>query len=119
MNIQIKRAYEPPEASDGFRILVDRMWPRGLSKEHLRLDMWLRDIAPSSPLRKWFGHDPAKWDQFKANYLEELANNPGSIELFLQAAKGQAKVTLVYGAKDPLHNQAVILQEFLQQHRKP
>jgi len=89
---------------------VDRIWPRGLTKEEARIDLWLKDIAPSTALRKWFGHDPAKWDEFKAKYLVELRPNPDSIQLLKQELD-KGNVTLVYAAKDEKHNQAVVIQE--------
>ena len=112
MNIRIKRAYEEPAAEDGERILVDRLWPRGLTKERAKVDLWLKDVAPSTELRKWFAHDPAKWAEFRLRYLEELERNKEQLSLLRQeAAKGT--VTLVYGAKDQEHNEAVILQKLL------
>lgn len=89
---------------------MDRIWPRGLTKEEARIDLWLKDIAPSTALRKWFGHDPAKWDEFKAKYLVELRPNPDSIQLLKQELD-KGNVTLVYAAKDEKHNQAVVIQE--------
>ena len=111
-NIRIKRAYEEPDSEDGTRVLVDRLWPRGLTKEKARVDVWLKDVAPSTELRKWFAHDPAKWSEFRSRYLEELKRNKEPLSLLRQeAAKGT--VTLVYGAKDQEHNEAVILQRLL------
>ena len=111
-NIRIKRAYEEPDREDGTRILVDRLWPRGLTKEKARVDIWLKDVAPSTELRRWFAHDPAKWAEFRSRYLEELKRNKELLSLLRQdAAKGT--VTLVYGAKDQQHNEAVILQRLL------
>jgi uncharacterized protein YeaO (DUF488 family) len=111
-NILIKRAYEEPDREDGTRILVDRLWPRGLTKEKAKVDLWLKDVAPSTELRKWFAHDPAKWTEFRSRYLDELKSNNGQVSLLRQeAAKGT--VTLVYGAKDQEHNEAVILQRLL------
>jgi uncharacterized protein YeaO (DUF488 family) len=112
MNIRIKRAYEEPAREDGERILVDRLWPRGLTKEKAKVDLWLKDVAPSTELRKWFAHDLAKWAEFRSCYLEELKRNQEQLSLLRQeAAKGT--VTLVYGAKDREHNEAVILQRLL------
>ena len=112
MGIRIKRAYEEPYPVDGTRILVDRLWPRGLTKEKAKVDLWLKDVAPSTELRKWFAHDPAKWAEFRSRYLEELKGNKEQLSLLRQeAAKGA--VTLVYGAKDQQHNEAVILQRLL------
>ena len=111
-SIRIKRVYEEPEIEDGTRILVDRLWPRGLTKEKARIDLWLKDVAPSTKLRKWFAHDPAKWTEFQARYREELKKGEEQISLLKQeAAKGT--ITLVYGAKDQQHNEAVVLQRLL------
>ena len=112
MSIRIKRVYEEPEGKDGERILVDRLWPRGLTKEKAKVDLWLKDVAPSTELRKWFAHDPAKWSEFRSRYEEELKGKKEEFSLLRQeAAKGA--VTLVYGAKDQEHNEAVILQKLL------
>ena len=110
MNIKIKRVYEQPDKDDGLRILVDRLWPRGLTKEKASVDLWLKDIAPSTELRKWFGHDPGKWSEFKKRYLTELQENGEEVCLLKQELK-KGKVTLVYGAKDEEHNEAVVIQE--------
>lgn len=109
---QIKRVYEEPDERDGCRILVDRLWPRGLTKVRAKVDVWLRDIAPSAELRKWFSHDPVKWDEFQRRYLEELQRKPEQVELLLHELK-KGPVTLLYGAKDELHNEAIILQRLL------
>lgn len=112
MTILLKRAYEPPEPSDGFRILVDRLWPRGVSKSSAHIDLWLKDIAPSTALRKWFDHDPLKWIEFRDRYFLELSRNPEAVgQLTEQLHRGV--VTLVYGAKDKEHNQAVALKAYL------
>jgi len=112
MSIRIKRVYEEPDEEDGRRILVDRLWPRGLTKEKARVDLWLKDVAPSTDLRKWFAHDPAKWTQFQERYREELKEGKEQISLLKQeAAKGT--ITLVYGARDQQHNEAVVLQKLL------
>jgi uncharacterized protein YeaO (DUF488 family) len=112
MTIQLKRVYEEPSKSDGTRILVDRLWPRGLTKEKAHVDLWLKDVAPSNGLRKWFAHDPAKWHEFKTRYKTELKRNAAQLTLLKQAiAKGPA--TLLYGAKDTEHNEAVVLQDLL------
>ena len=112
MKVRLKRVYEEPAKEDGTRILVDRLWPRGLTKEKAHVDLWLKDIAPSTQLRKWFAHDPAKWPEFKTRYRSELQHNKEQVELLKQAlAKGPA--TLLYGAKDEEHNEAVVLQELL------
>ena len=113
MSIRLKRAYEIPEQGDGFRILVDRLWPRGVSKGSARIDLWLKDIAPSTSLRKWFGHEPLKWLEFKTRYFAELDNNPQSVEQLLVHVRRDT-VTLVYGAKDKEHNDAVALLEYFE-----
>jgi len=110
MDIKIKRVYEQPDKDDGRRILVDRLWPRGLTKEKASVDLWLKDIAPSTELRKWFGHDPSKWGEFKKRYLDELKGKSEQIQLLKQEMEKGA-VTLVYGAKDEEHNEALVLQE--------
>lgn len=112
MEIQIKRVYEAPSEKDGYRVLVDRLWPRGISKEKASLDLWAKEIAPSSELRKWFSHEPEKFEEFKAKYEEELSSNE-KLSDFLSAIKDKEKVTLLFGAKDREHNQAVVLAEFL------
>jgi len=112
MKAHIKRVYDSPEKSDGTRILVDRLWPRGLSKAKARVDLWLKDIAPSTELRKWFGHDPGKWAEFEKRYRAELEGNGEPVALLKSATK-KGPVTLVYGAKDEAHNEAVVLQELL------
>lgn len=110
--VQIKRIYDSPKDSDGYRVLVDRLWPRGVSKEEAALDEWLKDIAPTPELRTWFGHDPAKFTEFRERYQEELRHNPHSKELVRLAAQHHT-LTLLYGAKDPAINHAVVLQQFL------
>jgi uncharacterized protein YeaO (DUF488 family) len=113
MPIKLKRAYEAAEPDDGYRILVDRIWPRGVSRVAAGIDLWLKEVAPSNELRKWFGHDPAKWSDFRDRYFRELKANPQAVtQLAAQVRKG--KVTLVYGAKDADHNQAVALKEYLE-----
>lgn len=111
VSIQIKRAYEPYSPQDGYRVLVDRLWPRGVSKEHAHLDEWDKDIAPSTELRTWFGHDPAKFEEFRARYLAELQDNPSLQRLRERGDRGV--VTLVYSAHDAEHNQAVVLRDAL------
>ena len=112
MQVRVKRVYAAPDADDGFRILVDRLWPRGLTKVCARVDLWLRGIAPSTELRKWFSHDPDKWEEFQRRYHAELQRNADQLEfLLLEAKKGP--VTLLYGAKDELPNEAVVLQRLL------
>jgi uncharacterized protein YeaO (DUF488 family) len=112
MNIQIKRVYEEPTRDDGTRILVDRLWPRGLTKEKAKVDLWLKDVAPSTELRKWFAHDPARWTEFQARYREELKHNHEALSL-LQEATAKGPATLLYGARDQQHNEAVVLQKLL------
>ncbi len=107
---RIKRVYELPDKHDGRRILVDRLWPRGLTKEKASIDLWLKDIAPSTELRKWFDHDPGRWAEFKERYLDELKGNHEQIRLLKQELD-KGTVTLVYAAKDEEHNQAVVIQE--------
>lgn len=115
MNINIKRVYESPDKKDGTRILVDRLWPRGLTKEKAKVDLWLKDIAPSAELRKWFGHDPEKWMEFKKRYQAELNENAASVSQLKEQIK-KGTVTLVYGAKDEEHNDAFFLKEYLSVH---
>jgi uncharacterized protein YeaO (DUF488 family) len=112
MKIGLKRVYEPPGAEDGTRVLVDRLWPRGLTRQRARVDLWMKEIAPSAELRTWFGHDPAKWVEFKRRYRAELAHNKVLVAQLKAEAK-KARVTLVYGAKDEEHNDAVVLLEVL------
>jgi uncharacterized protein YeaO (DUF488 family) len=114
--IALKRAYEAAKAGDGFRVLVDRIWPRGVSKSAARIDLWLKEIAPSTSLRKWFGHDPAKWQKFRDRYFRELDANADAVARLRDQLR-RGKVTLVYGAKDEEHNQAVALQEYLASKR--
>jgi uncharacterized protein YeaO (DUF488 family) len=110
--IRLKRAYEAANSDDGERFLVDRLWPRGVKKEDLHIEAWLRDVAPSTELRKWFGHDPAKWDEFQRRYAAELESHPGAWTPLLDAAR-HGTITLVSGAKDTGHNDAVGLKAFL------
>lgn len=111
MKIAIKRAYDEPAAADGYRVLVDRLWPRGVKKELLGLDEWCKDVAPSAELRVWFGHEPARFKEFSARYLTELEQSTAPAEL-LKRAKGDT-LTLVYAARDPQVNHAVVLRDFL------
>lgn len=108
--IKLKRIYEKSERSDGFRILVDRLWPRGVSKEKTALDLWLKDIAPSSELRKWFGHDIKKWATFHKKYREEIGSNNKVFRHLQEIVKKRKNVTLLYAAKDERHNEAVIIK---------
>ncbi len=115
MSILLKRAYESPDQGDGFRILVDRLWPRGVTKDSAHIDLWLKEVAPSADLRNSFGHDPAKWDEFRNRYLAELKQNTEAVARLMEHL-GHGTVTLVYGAKDEQHNQAVVLKEYLERH---
>ncbi len=114
-DILLKRAYEKPAGNDGFRVLVDRLWPRGVSKVNLRLDMWAKDVAPSTTLRKWFGHDPERWLEFGKRYKIELKETEArdAIAEIVDRAKQASAITLIYGAKDTEHNEAVILRDIL------
>ncbi len=113
--VKIKRIYEKPSDADGFRILVDRLWPRGVSKKDAKVELWLKEIAPGNDLRKWFGHEPEKWDEFKRRYFKELDALTGKEELLGVTAEHARKgvVTLLYAAKDEVHNNAVALGEYL------
>lgn len=111
MKVKVKRVYEKPDKEDGIRILVDRLWPRGLTKEKAAVDLWLKEIAPSTELRKWFGHDPDKWKEFRKRYRQELKKNKEQVS-FLKEQVKNGVVTLVYGAKDEVHNEALVLKEW-------
>jgi uncharacterized protein YeaO (DUF488 family) len=112
VDVRLKRVYEPAAASDGYRVLIDRLWPRGVSREHADLDRWDRELAPSSELRRWFGHEPSRFEEFRRRYKEELRPKRAPIaELRRRAREGT--VTLVYAARDPEHNDAVVLAEVL------
>ena len=113
MSIILKRIYDKPSSSDGVRILVDRLWPRGVSKVKAKLDFWFKDIAPSTELRKWFDHDPKKWPGFKKKYRTELGANDAAMKEFKKMIKGR-KVTLLYGAKDHDHNEAIVIKEYVE-----
>jgi uncharacterized protein YeaO (DUF488 family) len=113
--IKLKRAYEEPSPEDGIRVLVDRLWPRGLTKQEARIDYWFKEIAPSAELRKWFGHDPARWTDFKRRYGEELRRHAERIDELGKLAR-HGTITLVYGARDEEHNDAVVLRDFLAHH---
>jgi uncharacterized protein YeaO (DUF488 family) len=113
--LQIKRVYEEAQAGDGVRFLVERLWPRGMKKETLKMKAWLKDVAPSPSLRKWFGHDPAKWQEFQKRYRAELEANPDAWRPLLEAAK-DGNVTLLYSARDPEHNSALLLKSFLEEY---
>ncbi len=111
--IQLKRAYDRAGAQDGKRFLVERLWPRAVKKTELRLDGWLKEVAPSAPLRQWFSHDPAKWEEFRRRYFAELEDRPETWEQLLRAAQ-RGRVTLVYSSHDQEHNNAVALKDFLE-----
>lgn len=113
MHIHVKRVYESAQSSDGKRILIDRLWPRGLSKEKAHVDHWIREIAPSDALRKWFGHDPERWPSFRERYFRELDAAPEALAE-LRQIMGSGRATLLYAAKDELHNNAVALRSYLE-----
>ncbi|MEL7974600.1 DUF488 domain-containing protein [Isoptericola sp. F-RaC21] len=113
MTIAVKRVYDEPSPEDGSRVLVDRLWPRGVSKERARLDRWSKEVAPSSDLRTWFHHDPERFEEFERRYRAELADNPEVAELAALGA-GDRRLTLLYSARDPAHNQALVLRDVLQ-----
>lgn len=115
--IKIKRIYDKSDDEDGFRILIDRLWPRGLNKDGVKIDLWLKDIAPSNELRKWFSHDPDKWVEFKKRYFAELSNKKESTGLVLNKERKKT-VTLLYGAKDEKFNNAVALNEYIKKNRQ-
>jgi uncharacterized protein YeaO (DUF488 family) len=111
-DIRLKRAYEPPSQEDGLRILVDRLWPRGLRKAESAIDRWLKDIAPSTELRRWFGHDPSRWDEFRRRYRDELAARLDLLDELRSLAR-EHRLTLVYAARDEHHNDAIVLRDML------
>ena len=112
--IKIKRVYDLPDKTDGMRVLVDRLWPRGIKKEDAGFDLWLKDIAPSAELRKWFAHDPSKWQEFRTRYRQELKDRPGMIEDLKKTAR-KGTVTLLFAAKDADRNNAAVLKEMLEE----
>ena len=114
--IRLKRVYEKPSLTDGSRILVDRLWPRGLTKERAAVTLWLKDVAPSTELRKWFGHAPGRWKQFQARYRKELREKRDALKLLKQKSKAHT-VTLVYAARDEEHNEALVLKRILEGHK--
>jgi uncharacterized protein YeaO (DUF488 family) len=113
-DLVVKRIYEPPAPDDGQRVLVDRIWPRGVNKQDATLTLWLKDIAPSDELRKWFGHEPGRWTEFQQRYRDELDGNEGAVAQ-LRALLREAKVTLLYGAHDEAHNNAVALAGYMRE----
>jgi uncharacterized protein YeaO (DUF488 family) len=114
--IRLKRAYEKPASDDGFRVLVERLWPRGLTKERAAVDLWMKDIAPSPELRRWYDHDPSKWDEFQKRYLAELRQNAEMLEQLREKCRGKP-VTFVYAARDEAHNSALILKNYLERRK--
>jgi uncharacterized protein YeaO (DUF488 family) len=117
VDVRIKRAYEPPAASDGYRVLIDRIWPRGVTREKARLDEWARELPPSTELREWFGHDPDRFEEFRRRYTGELAAQQGKLRELRQRAR-DGTLTLVYGARDTEHNDAVVIAEILRRGRR-
>ena len=111
--IQVRRAYEPADPADGFRVLIDRIWPRGLKKEQAAIDLWLKEVAPSAGLRKWFGHNPAKWDEFRRRYAAELDRCPEAVQLLREKSRG-GTLTLVFAARDAEHSNAAALKAYLE-----
>ena len=111
-NVKLKRAYEPPAPDDGTQVLIDRLWPRGISKERAAIDQWMKDISPSTKLRKWFGHDPARWDEFRRRYENEVRQNTDLLDQLRSLAR-HGPITLVYSAHDEEHNDAVELRELI------
>lgn len=118
MNIKLKRIYDEPEDSDGGRYLVDRLWPRGVSKKQAQLDGRFKDVTPSPDLRKWYDHDPGKWEEFKTAYREELASRPEALQEVADTLDGQDQVTFLYAAKDTKHTHAIVLKEAVEQFNK-
>ena len=114
MGFTLKRAYDPPSTSDGYRVLVDRLWPRGLTKAKLHLDAWMKDLAPSNDLRKWIHSDMTRWSEFRRRYFKELGDHPAAVSEIRRKARS-AIVTLVFATKDPEHNHAAVLKEYLEQ----
>ena len=112
--LAVKRIYDVPRSDDGARYLVDRFWPRAVKKKDLRINAWLKEVAPSNDLRRWFGHDPAKWDEFQRRYRTELDSNPTAWEPLLEAYR-QGNVTLLYAARDTKHNNAIVLKAYLEE----
>ena len=116
MGIDLNRIYDPQATGDGYRILVDRLWPRGVSKEHAELSLWLKNIAPSTELRQWYGHAPARWQEFRRRYREELGHQQDALEAIYDAVKKHPKITFLYSAKDRQHNNAVVLLEYINEN---
>jgi uncharacterized protein YeaO (DUF488 family) len=116
--IRIERIYDNPKGGDSFRILADRLWPRGLAKDKVRVDLWQKDIAPSNTLRRWFGHDEKKWDEFKQKYFKELDKNNDAVNTIIKTAQKQKSITLLYGTREKRFNNAVALKEYLKEKIK-
>ena len=114
--IKLKRVYKEPTKDDGFRILVERLWPRSLTKERASVDLWLKEVSPSSELRKWFGHDPTKWEEFRKRYRAELRQKKDVVSILKQKSK-EGTITLVYAARDEEHNSAIVLKEILERNK--
>jgi uncharacterized protein YeaO (DUF488 family) len=115
MTIMLKRIYETPEPADGYRILVERLWPRGMSKEHAKVDLWLKEAGASPALRTWFGHDPEKWEEFRRRYFEELRTRPGVVRELRDVMGAHDTVTFLFGAHDTRHNNALALKEYFEE----
>lgn len=113
--LQLKRTYDPADAADGLRVLVDRLWPRGLRKDKARIDLWLKEIAPSTELRRWFGHDPARWAMFRRKYRAELRHRADLLRMIENALR-EGTVTLLFAARDVEHNEAVVLKDWIERH---
>jgi uncharacterized protein YeaO (DUF488 family) len=118
LDVRAKRVYDPPESGDGTRVLIDRVWPRGVSRERAKLDDWARELAPSDELRRWFDHDPERFDEFRRRYRDELAHQPERLEELRRRAGG-GPVTILYAARDREHNNAVVLAELLREATPP
>jgi len=116
--IAVKRVYDPPKGDDGCRLLVDRLWPRGVKKDEAQLDGWIKHVAPSDKLRHWFGHETPKWEEFRRRYFAELDHKPEAWRPIVDAEKRKKKVTLLFGAKDSEHNNAVVLKDYLSSARR-
>lgn len=117
IQVNLRRVYDAPAEEDGYRVLVDRLWPRGVAKDRLKHDLWLKDIAPSPELRRWFGHDPQRWEEFRRRYVAELETKSEIVAELLERAKKQP-LTLLYAARDPQHNHALVLKDYLEKQAK-
>ncbi len=112
LDLRIKRIYDPVDPEDGFRVLIDRLWPRGLSKEKAKIDLWLKEIAPSTELRQWFHHEPERWDEFRQKYLQELDQHPEAVARLHELITSR-RITLLFAARDTEHNHALVLRDYL------